>query len=146
MCNTGERKVFWSYKNSWAYPERDFMTCLLFIKTVSDSVSGKGLSVKYRRSLILSGGLEIPLMIKFKCTKSITFLKMKKVISELYDYEYTREGKSEESEEEDEIPTFVDDDEQDEKSNNNETEEVRVPAIVPYEISEEEELDIIVSC
>ena len=76
----------------------------------------------------------------------MTFLKMKKFISELYDYEYTGEGKSEESEEEDEIPTFVDDDEEDEKSNNNETEEVRVPAIVSYEISDEEELDIIVSC
>ena len=50
------------------------------------------------------------------------------------------------SEEEDEIPTFVDDDEEDEKSNNNETGEVRVPAIVSYEISDDEELDIIVSC
>ena len=40
----------------------------------------------------------------------------------------------------------MDDDEEDEKSNNNETEEVRVPAIVSYEISDEEELDIIVSC
>ena len=71
---------------------------------------------------------------------------MKKFISELCDYEYTGEGKSEESKEEDEISTFVDDDEEDEKSNNNETEEVRVPAIVSYEISDEEELDIIVSC
>ena len=71
---------------------------------------------------------------------------MKKFISELYDYEYTGEGKSEESKEEDEIPTFVDDDEEDEKSNNNDTEEVRVPAIVSYEISEEGELVIIVSC
>ena len=71
---------------------------------------------------------------------------MKKFISELYDYEYTGEGKSEESEEEDEIPTFVDDNEEDEKSNNNETKNVRVPAIISYEISGEEELDMIVSC
>ena len=71
---------------------------------------------------------------------------MKKLISELHDYEYTGEGKSEESEGEDEIPTFVDDDEEDEKSNNNETKEVRVPAIVSYEKSAEEELYIIVSC
>ena len=70
---------------------------------------------------------------------------MKKFISELYDYEYTGEGKSEESEEEDEIPTFVDDDEEDEKSNNNEP-AVGLPAIVSHEISDEEELDIIVSC
>ena len=68
---------------------------------------------------------------------------MKKFLSELYDYEYTGEGKSEDSEEEDEIPPFVDDDEEDEKSNNNETEKVRAPAIVSYEISDEEELDII---
>ena len=40
----------------------------------------------------------------------------------------------------------MDDDKEDETSNNNETEEVRVPAIVSYEISDEEELDIIVSC
>ena len=32
---------------------------------------------------------------------------MKKFTSERYDYEYTGEGKSEESEEEDEIPTFL---------------------------------------
>ena len=71
---------------------------------------------------------------------------MKQFISELYDYEYTGESKSEESEEEDEIPTLVDDDEEDMKSNNIETEEVRVPAIVSYEICDEEELDIIASC
>ena len=71
---------------------------------------------------------------------------MKKFISELYDYEYTGEAKSEDSEEEDEIPIFGNDDEEDEKSNNIETEEVRVPAIVSYEISDEEELGIIVSC
>ena len=116
-----------------------------FIKTEDGSVSGKVLSVKYRPSPIPSGGLEIPLMLTFKCTKSVTFLKMKKFISELYEYEYTGEGKSEESEE-DEIPTFVDDNEEDEKSNNNDTEKVRVPAIVSCEISDEEELDIIVSC
>ena len=117
-----------------------------FIKTEGGSVNGNVLSVKYQPSPIPSGGLEIPLMLTFKCTKSITFLKMKKFISELYDYKYTGEAKSEESEEEDEIATFVDDDEEDEKSNNNETEEVRVPTIVSYEISDEEELDIIVSC
>ena len=31
-------------------------------------------------------------------------------------------------------------------ANNNKTEEVRVPAVVSYEISDEEELDITVSC
>ena len=40
----------------------------------------------------------------------------------------------------------MNDDEEDEKSNNNETEEARVPAIVSYEISDEEEPDITVSC
>ena len=70
---------------------------------------------------------------------------MKKFISDLYDYEYRGEGESKESEEEDQIPTFVDDNEEDEKRNNNETEEVWVLAIVSYEISDEEELDIIAS-
>ena len=40
----------------------------------------------------------------------------------------------------------MDDNEEDNKSNNNKTEEVRVPAIVSYEISDEEEIDIIASC
>ena len=112
-----------------------------FIKTEGGSVNRKVFSVKYRPSPIPSGGLEIPLMLTFKCPKSTTFLRMKKFISELYDYEYMGEVKSEESEEEDEIPTFVDqdDDEEDEQTG------VRAPAIVSYEISDEEEVDVIVS-
>ena len=140
-----KKRLFGAMETVGHIPREISRHVYFFIKIEGGSVNEKALSEKYRPSLIPSGGLEIPLMLTFKCTKSITFLKMKKFISELYDYEYTGEGKSEESEEEDEIPTFVDDDEEDEKSNNNETEEVRVPAIVSYEISDEE-LDITVSC
>ena len=59
-----------------------------FIKAEGVWVNGKVLSVKYRPS-------------------PIAFLKIKKFISELYDSEYTGEGKSEESEEEVRVSAIV---------------------------------------
>ena len=40
-------------------------------------ITGKVLSVKYRPSPILPGGIEIPLILKFNYSKSIDLLKMK---------------------------------------------------------------------
>ena len=110
-----KERLFGAMKTVGHIPREISRHVYLFSKTEGGSVNGKILFVKYQPWPIPSGCLEIPLMLTFKCTKTITFLKMKKFISELYDYEYTREGKSKESEEEDEIPTFVDDDEEDEK-------------------------------
>ena len=50
---------------------------------------------------------------KFNCSKSITFLKFKQTVDELYDYEFIGEVKIEEIEDEEEIPTMVIDEDQD---------------------------------
>ena len=65
------------------------------------------LSVKYWPSPIPLAGLEIALILKFSCSKSLIFLKMKQFVNELYDYEFTAEVKIKESEDEEEIPTMV---------------------------------------
>ena len=62
-------------------------------------ITGSVLSVKYRPSPIPSGGLEIPLLLKFCCSKFIIFKKMKQFVKELYD-EFAGEIKDEESEDE----------------------------------------------
>ena len=62
---------------------------------------------------MLSGGLQIPLIIKFNCFKLVTFLKVKKIVSELHDYEFNGEAKIRESEDEDEMLTMVIDEDQD---------------------------------
>ena len=58
---------------------------------------------QYRRKT----DLEILLILKFNCSKSVTLLKMKRYVDKLYDYEFTREIKIEESEDEKEIPIVV---------------------------------------
>ena len=51
--------------------------------------------------------VEILLILKFNCSKSVTLLKMKQYVDKLYDKEFTRQIKIEESEEEEEIPIMV---------------------------------------
>ena len=73
-----------------------------FIKKEGGLITRSVLSVKYRPSPIPSGGLEIPLLLKFCCSKFIVFKKMKQFVKELYDYEFAGEIKDEESEDEEE--------------------------------------------
>ena len=67
-----------------------------FIKKEEGWITGKVLSVKYGPSPIPSGCLEIPQLLTFTCSKSITFLKMKQFVNELYNYEFTGGVKIEE--------------------------------------------------
>ena len=76
----------------------------------------KILSVKYRSSSIPSEGLEISLILKVNSSKSITFLNMKQLVNEHYEYEFTGKVKIEESEDE-EIPTMVVDENKDTADN-----------------------------
>ena len=52
-------------------------------------------------------------MLKFNCSKSITFLQTKQFVIELYGYEFTVEVKIEESEDDKGTPTMVIDENQD---------------------------------
>ena len=115
-----------------------------FIKKEGGWITGSVFSVKYRPSPIPSGGLEIPLLLKFCSSKLIIFKKMIQFVKELYDYEFAGEIKDEESEDEkEEIGTVVIE-EQEGQQDDGETEEgdktddVTKP-LVSYLISDEEE-------
>ena len=60
-----------------------------FIKSEGGSVNGIVISTKYRTSPIPAGGLEIPLLLTFSCSKAINFEKMKTFVQTLYDYKFT---------------------------------------------------------
>ena len=61
-----------------------------FLIEEDGEVSGTVMSVVYRRSPRPSEGLEIPLNLIFQCKKTTTVIKMKKFLTEMYDYEYSR--------------------------------------------------------
>ena len=75
-----------------------------FIKSEDGSVNGTVISKKYRTSPIPAGGLEIPLLLTFSCSKAINFEKIKTFVQTLYDYKFTGTVIEEEnSDDEDEI-------------------------------------------
>ena len=75
-----------------------------FIKSEGGYVNGTVISTKYRTSPIPAGGLEIPLLLMFSCSKAINFEKMKTFVQTLYDYKFTGTLIEEEnSDDEDEI-------------------------------------------
>ena len=113
-----------------------------FIKKEEGWITGKVLSLKYQTSPMPSGGMEIPLVLKFNFCKSITFLKMKQFVNELCDYEFTRKFKIEESGDEKEIPTMVIYEDQDSVyvKTEEKMEDVSKP-LASYEINDEEEID-----
>ena len=75
-----------------------------FIKSEGSSVNGTVISTKYRTSLITAGGLEIPLLLTFSCSKAINFGKTKTFFQTLYDYNFNGTVIEEEnSDDEDEI-------------------------------------------
>ena len=75
-----------------------------FIKSEGGYVNGTVISTKYRTSPIPAGGLEIPLLLTFSCSKAINFGKMKTFVQTLYDYNFNGTIIEEEnSDDEDEI-------------------------------------------
>ena len=80
-----------------------------FIKTEGDFVNGSVISTKYRPSPVSSGGLEIPLLLKFLRPKQKTFEKMKNFVDSLYDYDCSRVN-DEESSDEEEAATVIETD------------------------------------
>ena len=75
-----------------------------FIKSEGGSVNGTVISTKYRTSPIPAGGLEIPLLLTFSCSKAINFGKMKTFVQTLYNYNFNGTVNEEEnSDDENEI-------------------------------------------
>ena len=100
-------KFFDGWKTVGHIPREISRHVYYFIKTEGGSVTGTVISTKHRPSPIPSGGLEIPLLLKFSCSQQKTFEKMKTFIQTLYDYNFTGTVKEEDSsDEEDETVTI----------------------------------------
>ena len=70
------------------------------IETEGGFVNGSVISTEYLPSPIPSGGVEIPLLLKFSCLEQKTFEKMKNFVDSLYDYDYSGVNDEESSDEE----------------------------------------------
>ena len=66
-----------------------------FIKEEGGHVDGTVLSLQYRPSPIPTGGLEIPLMLQFSCSRLSTLYKMRTFVRTLYKYDFEGEGAEE---------------------------------------------------
>ena len=85
--------------NSWSHPERNFEACLFFYK-----IRERFCQWDSNTSPIPAGGLEIPLLLTFSCSKAINFGKVKTFVETLYDYNFNGTVIEEEnSDDEDEI-------------------------------------------
>lgn len=71
--------------------------CYFFMTEEGGKIDGHVLSTAYRPSPIPSGGLEIPLLLRFYCPKFLTYTKMKKFITTLYDFSYTGKKNTDEN-------------------------------------------------
>ena len=77
--------------------------CYFFSKGEGGEINGNVFSTSYRPSPIPSGGLEIPLVLRFQSPKYVTHCKIKTLVQTLYDYRYTgtkADSSNEEPEEE----------------------------------------------
>ena len=101
VCTTLAKNQFF---NSWEtvghIPRKISRHVYYFIKKECGFVNGSVIATKYRPSPVPSGGLEIPLLLKFSCPEQKTFEKMKNVVDSLYDYDYSGVNDEESSDEE----------------------------------------------
>ena len=138
-------KYFNATKTVGQIPREISRHAYFLIKEDEGCFHGKVLPVKYSPSPMLSGGLQITLIIKFNCFKLVTFVKMKKFVSELCDYEFNGEAKIDESENEEEMLTMVIDEDQDSVEEKTEEKlEAVSKSLISYEISDEQEIGTIV--
>ena len=108
-----KEEYFKGWKTVGYMPREISRHVYFFIKSGGGSVNGTVISTKYRTSPIPAGGLEIPLLLTFSCSKTINFEKMKTFVQTLYDYKFTGTVIEEEnSDDEDEIIVINENDSQ----------------------------------
>ena len=91
--------------------------CYFFLKEERGEINGNAFSTIYRPLSIPSGGLEIPLVLRFQTSKYVTHCKMEKFVQTLYDYRYTgTKANSSDEEPEEEICFSVEEGNMNEKS------------------------------
>ena len=83
-----KEEYFKGWKTVGHIPREISRHVYFFIKSEGDSVNGTVISTKYRTSPVPAGGLEIPLLLTFSCSKAINFGKMKTFVQTLYDYNF----------------------------------------------------------
>ena len=99
-----KEEYFKGWKTVGHIPREMSRHVYFFIKSEGGSVNGTVISTKYRTSPIPTGGLEIPLLQTFSCSKAIDFGKMKTFVQTFYDYNFNGTVIEEEnSDDEDEI-------------------------------------------
>ena len=99
-----KEEYFKGWKTVGHIPREISRHVYFFIKSEGGSVNGTVISTKYRTSPIPAGGLDIPLLLTFSCSRAINFEKMKTFVQTLYDYKFTGTVIEEEnSDDEDEI-------------------------------------------
>ena len=102
-----KEEYFKGWKTVGHIPREISRHVYFFIKSEGGSVSGTVISTKYRTSPIPAGGLEIPLLLTFSCSKAISFEKMKTFVQTLYDYKFTGTVVIEEENSDDEDEVIV---------------------------------------
>ena len=108
-----KEEYFKGWKTVGHIPREISRHVYFFIKSEGGSANGTVISTKYRTSPIPAGGLEIPLLLTFSCSKAINFEKMKTFVQTLYDYKFTGTVIEEEnSDDEDEIIVINENDSQ----------------------------------
>ena len=99
-CATRTKNQFFNSRKAVGHIPREVSRHVYyFIKTEGIFVNGSVISTKYLPSLIPSGGLEVPLLLKFSCPEQKTFEKMKKFVGSLYDYDFCGVNNEESSDE-----------------------------------------------
>ena len=100
MCDPCEKYIFYSWKTVGHIPREISRHVYYFIKREDGFINGSVISTKYRPSPFPSGGLEIPLLLRFSWPEQKIFEKMKKFVDSLYDYDYRGIDDEESSDEE----------------------------------------------
>ena len=83
-----KEEYFKGWKTVGHIPREISRHVYFFIKSEGGSVNGIVISTKYRTSPIPSGGLKIPLLLTFSCSKAINFGKMQTFVKTLHDYNF----------------------------------------------------------
>lgn len=96
-----------------------------FLLTEGGKVSGKVSSIQYRPSPIPAGGLEIPVLLTFSSDSVSAITKMKKFMTELYNYDSEPKYTNEVEEQDEDVSSVFIETEEIEKAEEIESKEVK---------------------
>jgi len=98
-----KHEYFVGWKTVGHIPREISRYVYFFIKEEGGTIRGKLKSLKYKASPIPSGGLEVPLSLKFKCDTKWILDAMEEFVDNFYSYDFAGNLVDEDDEEETEI-------------------------------------------